>query len=515
MTDISRKTFLRVIAGAATAAASSVRVDGQSPGAIANSGARQTGSGGQLLIRSADLLTMDPALGQMKETDVFIENGKIAAIGKRLPPGGAEVIDASGMVLMPGMIDGHRHVWEIIDAGRLAKTEPRRYATYQEWKMRTIVCLTPEDNYLAGLLGGLMAVDSGVTSIIDYAHGQPTEEKALAAARGIRDSGIGGWFAFQLGVSSSYKAGDTVNLSTAARERVATATDAHWRTVERLQKEVFSDSSAVMQLGLAPASGIGRPVTQVKAEWTRVRATGVKLLAAHVHQPAKPHDQGVVGHRGSGILDLQEAGLLGPDYHLSHGNRLTGDELQMLRDTGGMVCSTAMGEFPYMANSAAGPSVHGRARAAGVAAGIGIDVPVVLTNDYFEHVRAAFWNLYLDPAGVKIADAYKSEDTLDFATALGAKALRLADVTGSITVGKRADLVLLKTDRIGFAVQGGLADRVLNFATTSDIDSVFIAGKARKRHGKMLDVDWSKLKAQLQEAQGRFGPQAESIRFIT
>ncbi|HSL21032.1 MAG TPA: amidohydrolase family protein [Vicinamibacterales bacterium] len=510
MTEISRKAFLRLMAAAATATAFNSRPSGETSSISAQGSSKES-----LLIRGADLLTMDPVLKEVPAADVLVQGGRIAGVGRGLPATGADVVDARGMILMPGLCDGHRHVWEIIDAGRLAKTQPQRYASYQEWKMRTIVSLTPDDNYLAGFVGGLMAIDSGVTSIVDYAHGQPTAEKALAAARGIRDSGIGGWFAFQLGVSSSYGPGETVSLSAATRQRVATATESHWKTVERLQKEVFSDSAAPMQLGLAPAGGVGRPVEQIKAEWARARATGVRLLAAHVHKPARPLPPGVMGHRDSGIPDLYEAGLLGPDYHLSHGNRLTAEELKMIRDTGGMICATAMGEFPYMANPTSGASIHGRARAAGVSVGIGIDVPIVLTNDYFEHARAAFWNLYLDPEGVKIAESYKSEDVLDFVTALGSKALRLGDVTGSISVGKRADLVLLRTDRIGFAIQGSLADRVLNFATTTDVDSVWIAGKPLKRNGKMVGVDWAKLKAQVRDAQARFGPQAASITFTS
>jgi cytosine/adenosine deaminase-related metal-dependent hydrolase len=172
-----------------------------------------------------------------------------------------------------------------------------------------------------------------------------------------------------------------------------------------------------------------------------------------------------------------------------------------------------MGEFPYMASANRGPSVHGRARAAGVAVGIGIDVNLVLTQDYFEHARAAFWNLYLSPEGTEIAKAYKSEDTLDFVTALGARAMRLGGVTGTISVGKRADLVLLRTDRIGFAMLGSLADRVLNFASHADVDSVWVAGQARKRNGQMIGVDWAKLKSQVAAAQKRIGPLAASITF--
>jgi cytosine/adenosine deaminase-related metal-dependent hydrolase len=102
---------------------------------------------------------------------------------------------------------------------------------------------------------------------------------------------------------------------------------------------------------------------------------------------------------------------------------------------------------------------------------------------------------------------------LDFVTALGAKAIRMGDVTGTISVGKRADLVLLRTDRIGIAMLGSLADRVLNFGSLADIDSVWVAGRARKRNGKMIGVDWARLKSQVAEAQARIGSSAASITF--
>ena len=179
------------------------------------------------------------------------------------------------------------------------KTRPEHYATYQNWKMRIIVSLTPEDHYLAGLVGGLLAIDSGVTSIIDYAHGQINAENALAAGQGVKDSGAGGWFAFQLGVSSSYKPGDTVPIAVANSQRVAKTTETHWATVERLQKEVFSDSSGAMQLGLAPAAGNGSSLEEIKTEWTRVRSMGVGLLAAHLHKSEHPAAKGFMGHRDS------------------------------------------------------------------------------------------------------------------------------------------------------------------------------------------------------------------------
>lgn len=508
---MNRKTFLRLMSATAASAALGNRVLAQAPsGATGGSSA----SSGATLIRGADLLTMDPELGEINGGDVLIENGRISAIGEGLTREGAEVVDADGMILMPGMTDGHRHVWQIIDSGRLAKTSPSLYADYQAWKMRTIVSLRPEDHYLAGLVGGLIAIDSGVTSIIDFAHGQIDADTALAAAQGIKKSGISGWFAFQLGVSPTFGPGATLPRDEAIAQRITTTTDTHWAIAERLQKEVFSDSSALMQLSLSPASGIGSPLAEIETEWSRVRSMGIDMVAAHLHKTARPMPEGYMGHRDSGIPDLHDAGLLGPDYHATHANRLTAEELAMLRDTGGMLCATTMGEFPYVAAGAhRGPSMHGRARAAGVAVGIGMDVSLVLTHDYFEHVRAAFWSHYMEAESTDIARDYHADDVIDFATSLGARSIKLGDVTGSITAGKRADLVLLRTDRIGFPMLGSLADRVVNHAAREDIDSVWISGEARKRNGEMIGVDWSDLKSQIAAAQARYSPLAASITF--
>jgi 5-methylthioadenosine/S-adenosylhomocysteine deaminase len=238
------------------------------------------------------------------------------------------------------------------------------------------------------------------------------------------------------------------------------------------------------------------------------------MLAAHMHKPNpnRYYPAGVMGHTDSGVPDLQEAGLLGPDYHVAHANRLTAEELQMFKINGCSIAATTMGEFPYMGWGAwRGPSVHGRARQAGVRVGIGMDVPLALPGDYFEHVRGSFWNQYTSPEGLAIANTYQGVDSLDFVTALGAKAIHRETEVGTITVGKSADLVLLNTDRLGFGTLGSLGNRILTFATREDIDSVWIAGQAKKRHGEMLGVDLSSIKARLLEAQTRVHKKIASI----
>ena len=514
--NITRKEFLRLAAAATASTALAGRA------AIAQDAVREdvavpedvVGNQPRTLIRDADVLTMDPTLGEQLATDVLVENGRVVAVGKGLAANGADVIDAQGMILMPGMIDGHRHVWTVIGLGRMTKFSPSDYP-YFPWKMAAVVAMEPEDHYIAELVGGLQAIDSGVTSILDYAHGQDSEAKAMAAAQGLKDSGIAGWFAYQLGISYSFQLGDTVSAARMFEEiAAAQSSEQEWNTAARLQKDLFHDRSAPLQLALGPAMWNGALIDDMKVEWARVRSSGVDLLVAHMHKPAQPFPAGVMGHRGSGVPDLHEAGLLGPDYHVAHANRLTSEELEMLRDSGGMIAATTMGEFPYMTQAHRGPSVHGRARAAGVPVGIGMDVSMGLPGDYFEHVRSSLWSHYTDEESRQIVSDYRSQDTLDFATALGAKAIRLGDKTGTITVGKRADLVLLSTDRIGFGMMGSLADRVVTFASTSDIDSVWIAGQAKKRHGEMLGVDWPSLKARLRESQDRVDQKIATVKWV-
>lgn len=511
MSHISRKEFLQLTAGAAAA----IAVDSTltTPGAAAGRAPAAVRTARKALIRGADLLTMDERQGEVTGGDVLIDAGRIVAIGKGLAVGDAELIDARDMILMPGMVDGHRHVWEGFEAGHLVKTEPANYATYQTSKKKVMVCMNADDHHLAAYIGGLQALDSGITSLLDYAHIQWSQDRALASALGLKESGIGGWFGYQVSHTPTYGPGARIPMAQAEAEQRAMADEAHFKTVEALQAQVFTDQDAPLQLGLCMSNGaFGAPMDRVKAELARIRSYGVKLVAAHSHRPGTPFPTGHFGARDSGIADLRDAGLLGPDLHLSHGNSLTAEELTMLRDSGGMLCSTAMGEFPYRARGLRG-SVHGRARAAGVAAGIGIDVGVALTQDYFEHVRAGFWNLYLDPEGAALAKDYTSEDALDFATRIGARAIRLGDIAGTISVGKRADLVLLRTDRFGFAMMGSLADRVVNFASLADIDSVWAAGRRVKSGGHMVGVDWPALKVRMRAAQERIEAQTRTIHF--
>ena len=496
--EITRKGFFGLAAGAVAAAVAR-------PGVAAEPRrTERVRRSHRTLIRQADVLTMDSKLGELLGADVLIEGGRIAAIGKGLAVDDAEVVDAKGMIVMPGMIDGHRHLWEGMDSGVVAKIS-KTVSYYNEYKLRTMVCYTPEDAWLAQYSSAIQAIDSGVTAMLDYCHIFHTAELAEAAARGMIDSGIAGTFCYQISHSPTYKPGDTVKLADANAMRNGPADETHWRTAKLLREKVFTGNDGLVRFGLCARAGQeGQPMTDLAAEYARIRSFQPHIVAQH-HGARAP----LAPELFSQLRQLGAAGLLGPDYHISHGNGMTDEEMRMVKDAGAMICSTTMGEKSYGA-----PSVHGRARAAGVAVGIGVDGALAFTHDYFQHVRGAFYNLLRADEGRSIAAGYQGADVLDFVTALGARAIREEGVTGTISVGKRADVLLLDTGRIGFPTVGSLADRVVNYANQPDIDSVWIAGVARKRHGKMIGVDLAALKGRITEASTRINRAGATINFV-
>ena len=455
------------------------------------------------LIRGADVLTMDAQRGELKASDVLIDGGRIVEIGKGLSAANASVVNAAGMILMPGLVDGHRHTWQAILLGTLVRTSKRSGTYFEFINEKCGVAMRPEDVYLSNYLGGLLALNNGVTCLVDHAHICHTAEKGDAAAKGLKDSGIGGFFCYQITFSPTYGPGQKIKAAEASNEFHGGPDETHFKNAVAVRDKYFSSSSDPLQFGVALSNPefAPRTVESIRQELSRAKTLGAKLITQHVYGtrvPGLPESYRV-------ITDYHEAGLLAKGFHVSHGIALNEDEIKMLRDAGAGLCATPVGEQ--------GLSALVRAKQGGLAAGIGVDVTVQNDPNFFEVIRAAFSSIGRTPEGRKLAQAMESDDVLDYATLGGARAIGMDSQVGSITAGKRADLVLLKTDRLDFASAGTLADRVVNFARPQDIDSVWVAGAPVKRNGQMLGVDWSRLRARMLEAQAYVVEKAGQIEF--
>src|ERR1700677_2086240 len=150
----------------------------------------------ELLIKGGHVITVDPDLGDLPAGDVLATDGVITAVGEDLRPAtaDAEVIDATGRLVIPGLVDTHRHVWQ----GAIGGYTPQITGAGYGPAVLTGISLkhTPDDVYAGTLWGALQALDAGITTIADWAHNDQSPAHADADLRGLRDSGIRGYFLY-------------------------------------------------------------------------------------------------------------------------------------------------------------------------------------------------------------------------------------------------------------------------------------------------------------------------------
>lgn len=272
-----------------------------------------TAASSRTLIRGADLVTME-GVGELLKTDLLIDNGKIVEIGRGLPAEGADVIAAEGMILMPGLIDGHRHVWQTILNGLLPKMSPS-YASYDRLaNMTYALCFEPDDMYHSQYVGGLACLDAGVTSVIDQMHAANGDAMEDAAAAGLKASGVAGVFCYQMRNGPYYGVGDTYPRHKALEERNQPPDERHWKNAEAIRDRYFGVGDELLGFGIGITGSVGAQPKDVAAkEYVRARALKPRMLTQHMNQRegAKPPIL-------QGVSDLHELGLLGPDILFSH-----------------------------------------------------------------------------------------------------------------------------------------------------------------------------------------------------
>jgi 5-methylthioadenosine/S-adenosylhomocysteine deaminase len=131
---------------------------------------------------------MDASLGDFANADVLIDEGKIVAVGPRLSAEGAEVVDASGKIVMPGFVDTHRHLWQGLIRNSGSNDILGDYLANVLFGVAPVI--TPDEVYVGDLVSALSALNSGITTILDWSHIATTVEHTDAAIAALRDSGI-------------------------------------------------------------------------------------------------------------------------------------------------------------------------------------------------------------------------------------------------------------------------------------------------------------------------------------
>jgi cytosine/adenosine deaminase-related metal-dependent hydrolase len=448
----------------------------------------------RILIRGATILTMDAALGDLERGDVLVEGELIRVVAPRIEASDCEVVEADGMILSPGFIDTHRHVWQTQLRGVAADWTLFDYTLNMRMGFGSLYA--PDDAYLGNHAGAIEALDAGITTVVDHAHIMNSPEHADEALRGLVESGIRAIFCYGLYPNPSY-------------DPFALDFDPGWRfeDARRVRRDKLASDGARVCFGLAPSEVTATPFEQIERELAVARELGARCISCHVSMGRWDHGTRVVAR-------LAAAGKLGPDLLFVHGSTLSDDELVAIADSGASISCTPETELQM----AMGRPVFARARTAGARPSLGIDIVSNFSGDMFAQMRLllqserGFDNEAR--ADAPRALALRARDVLALATTGGARAAGLDLVTGSITPGKQADLVLTRTDSPHMA---GVCDPVaalVLYAAASDVDTVLVGGDVLKHGGTLggrVPLEWPRLRDRLRASGERIRERAVQL----
>jgi cytosine/adenosine deaminase-related metal-dependent hydrolase len=426
--------------------------------------------GNRLLLRGGYVLTVDPELGDLPKGDVLIDGDSIAAVAPQVDAD-AEVVDVSGSIVIPGFVDTHRHTWEAAIRGCAPNSTLDDY--FVEVLDTFAPMYRPEDVYASNLAGALECVNAGITTLVDWSHINNTPEHPDAAIRGLYETGIRAQYAYG---SANTSLNDYWNGS-----KIAIPGD----DVRRVRDTYFSSDDRLLTMALA-TRGPGFCLDDVvRKEWTLARELGIPITV-HV-------GMGRLAGRFGMVKQLSDLGLLGPDTTYIHCCYFSDEEWQLVADSGGTISIAPQIE----AQMGHGWPPVNKARQYGLRPSLSIDVVTTAPGDMFTQIRSAFGcerarvNAIAWEAETPIPeDMLTARDMLEMATINGARVAGLESRTGSLTPGKKADVVVLDATSLNVAPVIDPVAAVTLCADVSNVDTVIIDGKVRKRGGKLLaDVD--------------------------
>lgn len=418
-----------------------------------------------VVLRGGTVLTVDAAHSVLPGHDVLVVGETIAAIGPDLsvPPGTVE-IDATGGIVMPGMIDTHRHMWQTAMRGYGADWTLTQYFVwyYLEWGK----VFRPEDVYAGNLLSAIEAIDAGVTTTVDWSHGLQTPEHADAAVDAL--TAVPGRFVLAYG-----------NLQDAP---------ANWTASPGFRDFVarrFPNGRGDDLLGFQLAFDVtGDPAFPEKPAFELARELGV---------PVTTH-AGVWGATGDeGIRLMHEHGFMTPETVYVHSASLSPDSYHRIAATGGSVSVSTESEQ----SAGQGYPPTWALRAYGIPVSLSMDTSVWWSADLFSAMRSTLGadrsreHLEAHAKGDTVThSSLRAAQVVEWATRGGARALGREDRLGSVEVGKLADLVLIRNERspVMFPLLNPHGHVVFQ-AQRGDVHTVLVNGRVVKRDHELVGVD--------------------------
>lgn len=417
----------------------------------------------EVLLRNGYIVTMDESKGDISGADLLVRDDTIAEIGRELSAShpSAEVIDCEGRLVIPGLVDTHRHVWQ----GAIGAFTPQMTGAGYGPAVLTGISTSyePDDIYAGALWGALQALDAGITTIADWAHNLRSAEHANANLRGLQESGIRGYFLY----GGPGPATDEPNPP-------------HPLDARRMRDEHFSNGvNGRLRMGMALRGPCFTSAERNAEDFKFARELGLPI-STHV---------GMAG-TSDAIIVLEKFGLLRSDVNYVHANMLTDKEFDLIAKSEGTISLTPstdmlmqFGTFP----------ATGDALQRNIRCGFGVDTICSCGTDIFSEMRLALAAERSRANASELAKgkqvptvALHQRDMLRLATIDGARVWNLEKEIGSLTPGKQADITVIDMRKPHLDGYGDAVASMVLGAGPADVETVIVGGEIVKRNYKLV-----------------------------
>src|SRR3984885_3971753 len=414
---------------------------------------------GRTLFKGGTIVTMDPTVPNLSTGDVLVDGGRIAAVGVNLQAGGAEVIDATGSIVMPGLVDAHHHMWLGV-MRRMMPDVDDLFAYIDVVAGKLGAHYRPLDMYLSTKLTAVASLDAGITTIIDACHSSRSPAHTDAALDALDASGI-----------------RALHMVGAAMDKQAST--AHLPADLKRLADNWNQGAGLVRVGL---------FGQLNLDWWKVaRNLDMHILTEFIGDLAKLGPE------------FAKPGVLGPHNIFNHCTRVPQATWKLFADAGVNVTVNPRSDalFGFDDESFA----YQQAIDHGLTPALGIDLDTAFGSDLFGEMHALFgqqraamrYRRFHGEANVPAPISV--EAVLEAATVNGARAAGLERSIGTLTPGKQADIIMVRTNGVAVFPASNAVGAIVQAVERSDVDTVMVAGEVRKRAGKLVDVDVAKLTA--------------------
>ncbi|MET0641912.1 MAG: amidohydrolase family protein [Jiangellaceae bacterium] len=421
---------------------------------------------GKVLLKGGTVLSVDPDVGDLQTGDVLIEDDRIAGVQTGIEAD-AEVVDCAGKIVIPGFVDTHRHTWETA----IRNCAPN--ATLDDYFVEVLDTFAPlyraEDVYASNVAGSLECLNAGITTLVDWSHINNTPEHPDAAIQGLQETGIRAQYAYGSANTSLEK------------YWFFSAEAIPGDDVRRVKDAYFSSDEGLLTMAIA-TRGPGFTQDQVvQSEWGLARELGIPVTV-HVAM-------GRLAGRYAMVEQLDRLGLLGPDTTFIHCCYFSEHEWKRVADTGGTISIAAQVELQM---GHGWPPVN-KSYQFGLRPSLSVDVVTTVPGDMFTQMRAAFGaerarvNAVSWAADTGVPDTMlTAQQMLEMVTINGAHVAGLEDRVGSLTPGKKADVVVIDATAINVTPIHDPVAAVTLCADVSNVEHVIVDGVFRKRDFTLL-----------------------------